>query len=105
MTRGEALRWGAGDTRRIPQPDVPAEVLALVTERMGGRYCPDCQAVGLVTPQDVPLELDHVQPVARGGDNHHLNLRWACRSHNRARGARPVPREPGAPRWARRKAT
>lgn len=88
MTRDEALAWGRGDTRRIATRDFPGEVLALVDERLGGRFCVECRALGVDPPEGEPLEVDHLQPLARGGDNHHRNLTWRCRSHNRGRGAR-----------------
>lgn len=98
MTREEALVWGRGVHVRVTIPD---EVLALVEERMRGVYCPDCRALGLVTPPEVPLEIDHKQALARGGDNRHENLEWRCESHNRAKAARPVS-EAKTPAWARR---
>lgn len=97
------LTWGRGVTARIDARDFPPGVLALVDERMGGRFCEDCRALGIVTPDDVPLELDHKQPLAKGGDNHHLNLRWACRSHNRGRRDRSLRSPAGRPRWSRRR--
>lgn len=103
MTRAEALLWGRGDTRRVATRDFPVAVVALVDERQGGRYCVECRELELVTPDDVPLELDHLQALSRGGDNNHLNLRWACRSHNRARRERPVGGPARRPRWARRR--
>ena len=39
-------------------------------------------------PPEVSLEIDHVVPVARGGDNAYYNLRFLCEYHNRSRGAR-----------------
>lgn len=102
MTRSEALSWGRGIGERIATRDMPAEVLALVDERHGGRHCIACRAQRLATPADEPMEIDHMQPLSKGGDSHHLNLRWLCRSHNRARGdRRDPPAQP--PRWARRR--
>jgi 5-methylcytosine-specific restriction endonuclease McrA len=103
VTRAEALAWGKDDHRRIATRDLPGAVVALVDERLRGRRCVDCSTLGLVTPDDEPLELDHLKPLSNGGDNHHLNLTWRCRSHNRARGARPVPLKPGRPAWERRR--
>jgi hypothetical protein len=56
-----------------------------------------------VTPPDVPLEVDHLQALANGGTNEHLNLTWRCRSHNRAKGAKKAGTPPGRPRWERRR--
>jgi hypothetical protein len=39
-------------------------------------------------PPEVALEIDHILPVSRGGDNSHLNLRFLCRRCNRSRGNR-----------------
>lgn len=102
MTRAEALRWGRGLRRRVDARDIPAAVLALVDERQGGRFCVACRELGLVTPASVPLELDHLQPLSQGGDHHHLNLAWRCRSHNRGRGARSAAPRATRPAWARR---
>lgn len=101
MSPGEAREWGRGDRRRIPARDFPGEVLALVDERQGGRRCDACHAAGRTPPASEPLELDHRQPIALGGDNHWLNLRWLCRSCNRGRGTRPGT--PGRPAWTRRR--
>lgn len=95
-------QWGQGDRRRLSVRDVPLAVLALVDERQGGRFCVECRALGIVTPTDEPLQLDHKQPLSEGGDNHHLNLQWACRAHNTARGARRIG-APRRPTWARRR--
>ncbi len=93
-------QWGRGLRSRVP---IPPEVLALVEERLGGRYCEDCRRMGLEPPADEPLEVDHRMPLARGGDNHHLNLTIRCRSHNRAKKDR-MPGEPiRPPRWQRRR--
>ena len=59
--------------------------------------------LGLVTPASEPLEVDHVLPLSRGGDNMHANLTWRCRSHNRARGNRDVSDRPIRPAWERRR--
>lgn len=102
MTELDPYSWGRGDTRRIATRDFPSAVVALVTERQGGRYCSWCVVVGRNPPDDEPLELDHRQPLSMGGDNHHLNLQWACRSCNRSRGDRRAP-PPGPPKWQRRR--
>ena len=100
MTRAEALLWGRGLRARVA---IPAEVLALVDERQGGRFCVACRALDLVTPADVPLEPDHRQALANGGDNHHLNLEWLCRSHNRSKKDKPAGSPLRRPRWERRR--
>lgn len=97
-----ARAWGRGDTRRIPTRDVPAEVLELVDDAQGGRFCVACLEAKVPTPPGEPLELDHKQPLSRGGDNHWSNLRWLCRAHNRGRGNREdvpaIPRHARGPR-------
>lgn len=98
-----AASWGRGDRRRLCLRDYPPGVLALVEERQGGRFCEDCRRIGLTPPPEEPLELDHRQALAAGGDNHHLNLRWVCRGHNRAKQHRPLTLRPGRPAWARRR--
>lgn len=101
MTRDEADRWGRD--KKGERVDVPAAVLALVVERLGARRCVDCARLGIVTPETVPLEVDHVRALARGGDHHHTNLTLRCRSHNRAKAARPATTPPKAPAWERRR--
>jgi hypothetical protein len=47
-----------------------------------------CQACG-ATPQDgVTLEIDHIQPVSKGGTDHPDNLQVLCRKCNAGKGAR-----------------
>ncbi len=103
MTRAEALLWGRGDSRRIAAAEFPAAVLALVVERQGGRFCEACRGQGLSTPPSEPLEVDHLQPLAEGGDNHWTNLGLKCRAHNRQKGSRSTVRPEllRSPSWAR----
>lgn len=39
-------------------------------------------------PPEVKLELDHIEPVARGGAGGVANLQFLCSHHNQAKGAR-----------------
>jgi hypothetical protein len=39
-------------------------------------------------PHEVSLDIDHVMPVSRGGENAYFNLRFLCEHHNRSRGNR-----------------
>ena len=94
-------QWGRGDHRRLATRDFPPKVLALVDERQGGRHCAKCRELGVEPPPDQPLQIDHIQPLSEGGDNHHLNLRWLCRAHNCGRGARKEAGRPRTPKWAR----
>ncbi|WOF74158.1 HNH endonuclease [Parvibaculaceae bacterium PLY_AMNH_Bact1] len=48
-----------------------------------------CQYCGEKAPE-VVLHVDHVQPVAEGGDNDILNLITSCESCNLGKGARPL---------------
>lgn len=97
---GWAYTWGRGDTQRRTTSSFPPEVLALVDERQRGRYCVACRQQELVTPDDEPLEIDHMRPLSKGGDNCYRNLRWLCRGHNRARGSRDKCF--ARPPWAKR---
>lgn len=98
------LTWGQGDNRRLATRDFPPGVLDLVDRKQGGRFCVLCREQALITPEDEPLVLDHLQPLSRGGDNHFLNLRWLCRSHNARRGTNVS--FAGQPAWlVRRKRT
>lgn len=100
MTPEWVYSWGRGETSRRSTAEFPAEVVALVTEAQGGKFCQACHEQGLRTPLSEPLELDHKRPLARGGDNGYRNLRWLCRGHNRGRGART--RVTNTPPWARK---
>ena len=44
-----------------------------------------CQYCGRMSP-DVILEVDHIEPVAEGGDNEITNLITSCRDCNRGKG-------------------
>ncbi len=44
-----------------------------------------CQYCGRMSP-DVILEIDHIKPVAEGGDNSIINLITSCRDCNRGKG-------------------
>lgn len=48
-----------------------------------------CQYCGRMSP-DVVLEVDHIKPVAEGGDNSLLNLITSCRDCNRGKGKRKL---------------
>lgn len=96
-----AWTWGQGDRRRIATRDVPPGVLELVDAKQGGRVCALCREQGLTPPEDELLVLDHLQPLSQGGDNHFLNLRWLCQSHNARRGTKAS--FSGAPLWAIRR--
>lgn len=94
-----ALTWGRDDRTRRSTRDFPQAVLELVTERQGGKFCAACRAAGRVVPDHVPLQIDHMQPLSKGGTNHWSNLRWLCESCNTGRGNRRDA--PSVPKWAR----
>jgi len=48
-----------------------------------------CQYCGRMAP-DVVLEIDHINPVANGGDNDILNLLTSCKECNAGKGAREL---------------
>jgi hypothetical protein len=48
-----------------------------------------CQYCGRMAP-DVVLEVDHINPVARGGDNDIMNLLTSCFDCNRGKGKRKI---------------
>lgn len=48
-----------------------------------------CQYCGRMAP-DVILEVDHINPVANGGDNDIINLITSCRDCNRGKGKRTL---------------
>lgn len=48
-----------------------------------------CQYCGRMAP-DVILEVDHINPVANGGDNDIMNLVTSCRDCNRGKGKRKL---------------
>ena len=48
-----------------------------------------CQYCGRMAP-DVILEVDHIKPVAKGGNNDLLNLVTSCRDCNRGKGKREI---------------
>tara|TARA_Y100001963_G_scaffold110210_1_gene152380 strand:+ start:623 stop:934 length:312 start_codon:yes stop_codon:yes gene_type:complete len=90
--------WGLDIVgRRVAPHKIPRAVIDLVEERDGGRHCVSCRRLGISTPPDVPLELDHIQEVSKGGSNHFSNLRWLCKSHNAGRRGRPS--ELKTPAW------
>lgn len=59
------------------------EIREAVLEKWG-RCCAYCGAV------DVPLQIEHIVPRARGGSNRFSNLTLACEPCNQGKGARPI---------------
>ena len=48
-----------------------------------------CQYCGRMAP-DVVLEIDHINPIANGGDNEIMNLVTSCYDCNRGKGKRKL---------------
>ena len=87
----EAVRF---DTQLLQNPEVSGaeyqqgslegyEVREYLLEK-GDRCCAYCGR------KNVPLQIDHIRPRARGGSNRVSNLTLACEACNRAKGAQPV---------------
>ena len=60
---------------------IPAHVKRAVWKRDGGQ-CSFVSETGHRCPARKPLEFDHAQPVARGGQGTVSNVRLRCRAHN-----------------------
>lgn len=73
----------AAITSMTPRRTIPASIKAAVAERQAG-IC-DCGLVLLGT-----AELDHIVPLALGGDNDAANLRWRHRHCHKAKTARDI---------------
>lgn len=65
---------------RVEWEGVRRKVVAYLLDRDGHR----CQECGTT---EGPLEIDHIVPIARGGQNEPGNLRELCRTCNRRKGA------------------
>ncbi len=81
-----AKRWGlVSRPRREPRPSkpgyVPAHVRRAVWKRDGGR-CQWPLEGGGICGSTYRVELDHIQPKARGGSSTVENSRLACQVHN-----------------------
>ena len=78
----ERLWLGCGRGRSSTTPRyIPADVKRSVWERDGGQ-CTFASEAGRRCPARTRLELDHIDPVARGGEATAHNLRLRCRGHN-----------------------
>lgn len=82
--------------RRLPagrRVHLPAAVQRAVWARAGGR----CEVEGggaRRCSSQYRLEIDHIRPLALGGENTLSNLRLACREHNVANAKNSSPRTP-----------
>ena len=82
----EKQKFAATDSPRARRSDansryVPAEIKRAVWARDGGR-CAFVSEQGKRCESRVRVELDHVIPVAKGGQTSTSNLRLLCRTHN-----------------------
>jgi hypothetical protein len=67
--------------RQVPDRYVPAHVRREVWKRDGGR-CQWPLESGGICGSTHQVELDHIQPVAKGGPSTAENVRCACKAHN-----------------------
>ena len=93
----EKQRLGAkpGSAKAAPRArgrGIPRALRRLVWERDGGR-CAFVSADGHRCESTRRLELDHVQPLALGGETTPENLRVLCRAHNRHEAERILGKE------------
>ena len=95
----EKQKFGAGRTRTRRRPrtstnprHIPAQVKHAVWQRDQGR-CTFTTDTGERCPANELLELDHIEPVARGGESTVQNLRLRCRAHNQYEAERAFGRE------------
>jgi 5-methylcytosine-specific restriction endonuclease McrA len=86
-SRAPAQSHGASRGRRIPRA-----LYRQVWERDGGR-CAFVSADGHRCGGTVRLEVDHIRPVAQGGERTLENLRLLCRAHNQHEAERVLGKE------------
>jgi len=86
--KGETTYLGASMVRKAISKGIRFDVF-----KRDGFACQYCGR----TPPDVILEIDHIQPVAKGGDNDIMNLVSACVACNRGKGAKVLTER--APRY------
>lgn len=70
---------------------IPAKLRGQVSERDGDRcaYCQTSEA-----NSGIPLSIDHVVPVSKGGQTNFNNICLACRTCNEAKGKRTTGTDP-----------
>lgn len=83
--RGASTRFGGSNGGHEDDNDPPLTLRALVSDKTGGK----CHLCGEVLRD--PWEIDHRQPVAKGGSEKFENLWPACLICNRTKGAKEVP--------------
>jgi 5-methylcytosine-specific restriction endonuclease McrA len=86
--------------RAGPRAAIPAEVRRAVWARDGGRCCWPIDGGG-ICGSTLRLELDHLVPWAKGGDDSVDNLRVTCARHNALAARREFGFDYGRPRTPR----
>jgi hypothetical protein len=82
LERRLVLMNGSGPNRLTTSArHVPADIRRTVRARDGDR-CTYVSDDGTRCEERRALELDHIVPVARGGESSEMNLRLRCRAHN-----------------------
>ncbi len=81
LTSKHLDRWLEAKRKAEGRAPLPLAVRTFVFER-DGYACVYCQAY------TGPFEVDHIHPVARGGDDSLENLCCACKTCNRSKGAK-----------------
>ena len=76
-----ALKQDAPDRPKLARIRIPAAIKHKAWQRDGG-YCTHELSAGYPCQSLMMLEVDHVVPVARGGQNQLENLTVKCRRHN-----------------------
>jgi 5-methylcytosine-specific restriction endonuclease McrA len=89
--RTDAPRTRSSRPPRSPRY-VPTEVRRAVWARDEGQ-CPFVGENGQRCPERTGLELDHIDPIARGGGSTTTNLRMRCRAHNQLEAERVLGSE------------
>ena len=69
--------------RKTERAKVTPAVRFRIIQRAGGR----CHICGRSAQDGVELEVDHIIPIARGGDSRESNLQTLCRECNRGKGS------------------
>jgi 5-methylcytosine-specific restriction enzyme A len=76
-----ALKQDAPGRPKLARIRIPAAIRHKVWQRDGG-YCTNVLSPGYPCQSRMMLEVDHIVPVARGGQNQLQNLTLKCRRHN-----------------------
>ena len=82
----ESPRTGAAKSSRLA---IPTAIRNRIWHRDGGRCVYIDSKSGVRCNSTLRIEIDHIRPVALGGDNSAENLRLLCRAHNQRRNIPP----------------